>query len=213
MSEYQYYEFLAVDRPLTENQVGELRALSSRATITPVSFTNEYNWGGFKGDPEKLMQRYFDAHVYVANWMTAIFMLRLPIEALPEEMVKAMAVPYTLDIKAVKTHWIITWRLEESENYDRFGVRWENYGRMPKRPAKSDWKRKNTTASNGRSSAARNAKHIWRTCPKIFPRPGRRFENPSSADRAWGMTRPVALFWTSPKPMPFFRPRSNFKKN
>jgi len=26
----------------------------------------------FKGDPDKLMERYFDAHVYVANWMTAI---------------------------------------------------------------------------------------------------------------------------------------------
>jgi hypothetical protein len=120
MSEYQYYEFLAIDRSLTEDEIDELRTLSTRATITPVSFTNEYNWGDFKGDPEKLMQRYFDAHVYVANWMTAIFMVRLPIEALTKE--KAVAVPYMLDIKATKTHWIITWRLEESENYDRFGM-------------------------------------------------------------------------------------------
>ena len=77
MSEYQYYEFLAIDRPLTADGMAELRALSTRATITPVSFTNEYNWGDFKGDPDKLMERYFDAHVYVANWMTAIFMVRL----------------------------------------------------------------------------------------------------------------------------------------
>ena len=122
MSEYQYYEFLAIDRPLTPDEMAELRALSTRATITPVSFTNEYNWGDFKGDPEKLMQRYFDAHVYVANWMTAIFMVRLPIEALTKETAKAVAVSYLLDIKATKTHWIITWRLEESENYDRFGM-------------------------------------------------------------------------------------------
>lgn len=122
MSEYQYYEFLAIDRPLTEDEIGELRELSTRATITPVSFANEYNWGDFRGDRDKLMQRYFDAHVYVANWMTAIFMMRLPIEALPEETAKAMTVPYTLDIKATKTHWIIIWRLEESENYDRFGM-------------------------------------------------------------------------------------------
>jgi len=122
MSEYQYYEFLAIDRPLTEDEVAELRALSTRANITPVSFTNEYNWGDFKGDPDKLMQRYFDAHVYVANWMTAIFMVRLPVAALTKETVKAMAVPYLLDIEGTKTHWIITWRLEESENYDRFGM-------------------------------------------------------------------------------------------
>ncbi len=122
MSEYQYYEFLAIDRPLSENEMAELRLLSTRATITPVSFTNEYNWGEFKGDPNKLMEHYFDAHVYVANWMTAIFMVRLPIEALNKEMVKAISIPYVLDLKAVKNHWIITWGLDESENYERFGM-------------------------------------------------------------------------------------------
>ena len=122
MSEYQYYEFLAIDRPLNEDEMAELRALSTRATITPVSFTNEYNWGDFKGNPDKLMQRYFDAHVYVANWMTAIFMVRLPMQALTRETAKATAVSYLLDIKPTKTHWIITWSLEESENYDRFGM-------------------------------------------------------------------------------------------
>ncbi len=122
MSEYQHYEFLAIDQPLTEDEMDELRALSTRATITPVSFTNYYNWGDFKGNPDKLMQRYFDAHVYVANWMTAIFMVRLPIDALPKETAEALAVPYMLDFKAIKTHWVISWRLEESENYDRFGM-------------------------------------------------------------------------------------------
>ncbi len=122
MSEYQYYEFLAIDRPLTSEEMAALRALSTRANITSVSFTNEYNWGDFKGNPEKLMQRFFDAHVYVANWMTAIFMVRLPIEALAEETAKAWVVPYTLGFNMTKTHWIITWRLEESENYDRFGM-------------------------------------------------------------------------------------------
>jgi hypothetical protein len=43
MSEYQYYEFLAINRPLTADEMEKLRALSTRATITPVSFTNEYN--------------------------------------------------------------------------------------------------------------------------------------------------------------------------
>ena len=122
MSEYQYYEFLAIDRPLTEEEMAALRALSTRAHITPVSFTNEYNWGDFKGKPDKLMLRFFDAHVYVANWMTAIFMVRLPIEALAKETAEAVAAPYILDFKATKAHWLITWSLEESENHDRFGM-------------------------------------------------------------------------------------------
>jgi len=70
----------------------------------------------------ELMERYFDAHVYVANWMTAIFMLRLPIEALAKETAQTMAVPNILKFKVTKIHWIITWSLEESENYDRFGM-------------------------------------------------------------------------------------------
>jgi hypothetical protein len=41
MSEYQYYEFLAVDRPLTETEQDEVREFSSRATITDTSFLNE----------------------------------------------------------------------------------------------------------------------------------------------------------------------------
>jgi hypothetical protein len=122
MSEYQYYEFLAIDQPLTSKEVEALRGLSTRAHITPVSFTNEYHWGNFHGDPYMLMQRFFDAHVYVANWMTAIFMVRLPIEVLTKETAKAVAVPYMLDIKATKKYWIVTWSLEESENYDRFGL-------------------------------------------------------------------------------------------
>jgi hypothetical protein len=122
MSEYQYYEFLAIDKPLTEDEIDELRSLSSRATITPVSFTNEYTWGNFKGNPDKLMQKYFDAHVYVANWRAAIFMVRLPIDALSEETVQTIAMPDILDINATQTHWIITWSLAESEDYDQFAM-------------------------------------------------------------------------------------------
>ena len=78
MSEYQYYEFRAIDRPLDEADRGVLRRISSRAEITPSRFTNVYNWGDFKGDPRKLMERWFDLHLYVANWGTRRMMLRIP---------------------------------------------------------------------------------------------------------------------------------------
>jgi hypothetical protein len=78
MSEHQYYEFQTVDRPLDKHQMGELRALSSRADITPTSFVNVYNYGDFRGDPQKLMEKYFDAFVYSANWGTRTVMLRIP---------------------------------------------------------------------------------------------------------------------------------------
>jgi len=78
MSEYQYFEFVAVDRPLTGEEMAQLRQLSTRAEITPTSFTNTYHWGNFGGDPLRMVERYFDAHLYEANWGTRQLVLRLP---------------------------------------------------------------------------------------------------------------------------------------
>ena len=78
MSEYQYYEFLAIDRPLDQAARDELRSISSRARITATSFTNHYEWGDLKGDPRKFMERWFDLHLYLANWGTRRLMLRVP---------------------------------------------------------------------------------------------------------------------------------------
>jgi len=82
MSEYQYYEFVAVDGPLTSEQQGELRALSTRGRISSSSFVNDYQWGDLKADPREWMERYFDAHLYLANWGTHRIALRLPRAAL-----------------------------------------------------------------------------------------------------------------------------------
>lgn len=124
MSEYQYYEFLATDRHLTSEEMSDLRSISSRAQITPVSFSNYYNFGNFKGDPDDLMQHYFDAHVYTANWMTAIFKLRLPNEVMSEEADSFLAEAEgdVLDFKTTKTHTVITWSLHDSKNYSRFEI-------------------------------------------------------------------------------------------
>jgi hypothetical protein len=85
MSEYQYYEFQAIDRPLTTKEMNALRSYSTRARITPTSFINDYAWGSFKGDEDEWMERYFDAFLYIANWGTRILKLRLPIRLLDSE--------------------------------------------------------------------------------------------------------------------------------
>jgi hypothetical protein len=82
MSEYQYYEFQAIDRPLSEKQMDQLRRYSTRARITTTSFVNEYQWGNFRGDADRWMERYFDAFLYTANWGTRILKLRLPSKVL-----------------------------------------------------------------------------------------------------------------------------------
>ena len=107
MSEYQYYEFRAIDRPLKQREMDELRKLSTRAEITPTSFTNTYNFGDFRGSPETLMERYFDAFVYVANWGTNRLMLRIPRGLLDVEAASEYAAEDALSVKAKGDHAVI----------------------------------------------------------------------------------------------------------
>ncbi|MER5336793.1 hypothetical protein [Micromonospora sp. NPDC002717] len=115
MSEYQYYEFVAVDRPLTVTQQRELRALSTRARITSSSFVNDYQWGDLKGDPREWMQRYFDAFLYLANWGTHRIALRLPIAALDPGTAAEYCVGESACSWATRTHVILDLQSEDED--------------------------------------------------------------------------------------------------
>jgi hypothetical protein len=120
MSEYQYFEFAAIDRPLTDGEMAALRAVSTRAVITPSGFVNHYEWGGLKADPLDWMRRYFDAFVYLAEWAHCRFALRLPRDMFGKAELKPFGVKQSLTIDASEDHWILDWSLEGSDNYDRF---------------------------------------------------------------------------------------------
>ena len=45
MSELQYYEFAAIDRPHTRSDMAQLRSVSTRADISPSALVNHYEWG------------------------------------------------------------------------------------------------------------------------------------------------------------------------
>ena len=112
MSEYQYYEFQAIDRPLTEREMRELRSFSSRATITPTQFVNHYEWGSFKGDPSVWMEKYFDAFLYLANWGTHELMFRLPRRVLDLATVKQYCCGESASARANGEQVIIEFRSE-----------------------------------------------------------------------------------------------------
>ncbi len=88
MSEFQYYEFVAIDRPLSAMERKRLRAITSRATITSTRLVNTYEWGDFKADPRELVAKYFDAFLYYANWGTRRLILRLPSARLDLKLAK-----------------------------------------------------------------------------------------------------------------------------
>ncbi|MFI1184102.1 hypothetical protein ACH4UT_31785 [Streptomyces sp. NPDC020799] len=118
MSEYQYYEFLAVDRPLDPRQLGEVRAASTQARITPASFVNTYQWGDLKADPRRMMERYHDAHLYVANWGTRRLMLKLPAALLPLTTASPYAAGDNTAVHLHGNHVILDWRSEDEDGME-----------------------------------------------------------------------------------------------
>ena len=118
VSEYQYYEFLALDKPLTNEQRAELRKLSSRAEITATKFVNEYNYGDFRGTPEKLMERYFDAFCYLANWGTRRLMFRFPRALLDAETARKYCHTDAASVIVTDDHVIISLYLNRDPDGD-----------------------------------------------------------------------------------------------
>jgi len=85
VSEYQYFEFRAIDEPLDQRAQRDLRGISSRASITATSFTNIYSWGSLKADPAEMLARWFDAFLHVTNWGTRWLAFRIRRGALTED--------------------------------------------------------------------------------------------------------------------------------
>jgi len=86
MSEYQRYEFMTIDRPLTGKQLDAVNALSSHITASSTHALIEYHWGDFKHDPIKVLHRFFDGFFYCANWGTTQLAFRFPHGILPTEI-------------------------------------------------------------------------------------------------------------------------------
>jgi hypothetical protein len=125
VSEYQYYDFKAIDHALTKTEMAALRAISTRAVITTTSFTNHYEWGDLKADPLKLLEKYFDAFVYVANWGTREFHFRLPQELVDLKHFKSILPGKAVRLRSAGKFVIIAFESEvESDNDWDDGTGW-----------------------------------------------------------------------------------------
>jgi hypothetical protein len=124
MSEYQFYDFRALDRPLTRNEMAALRSISSRAAITATSFTNHYEWGDLKANPSKLLEKYFDAFVYLANWGTHEFCIRLPQGSVDYKLLHAMVPGKSLRVRKTATFVIVEFALVSEWNGEDDGTGW-----------------------------------------------------------------------------------------
>ncbi len=86
MSEYQRYEFMTIERPLTSEQLREVSKLSSHIEATSTHAEIEYHWGNFKHDPLDVLLSYFDGFLYWANWGAPQLAFRFPHGVLPADL-------------------------------------------------------------------------------------------------------------------------------
>jgi len=78
MSEYQYYEFQTIDRPMTAEEQAYANSLSSRADVSAWHASYVYHYSSFRAEPIALLTKQFDMFLYVANWGTKRLAFRLP---------------------------------------------------------------------------------------------------------------------------------------
>ena len=89
MSEYQRYEFMTIDRPLTRAQLEDVNSLSSHIEASSTHAVIEYHWGDFKHDPIEVLHEFFDGFLYWANWGSPRLALRFPHGILPEDLIES----------------------------------------------------------------------------------------------------------------------------
>src|SRR5262245_4098121 len=116
MSEYQYYEFLAIDRPLSAADMAYVRTLSRRVEPTPTHAVFTYSYGDFPGDPLKLLAKHYDALFYLANWGTKQLAFRFPRGAIDQDALK----PYYYGVEEIELtsagqHVILNITFQEEE--------------------------------------------------------------------------------------------------
>ncbi len=113
MSEYQYYKFQALDRPLTDSDRAFLHSLSSRVEVTPTTASFTYSYGDFRGDPHQVLERCFDVMLYLANWGTKQLLLRLPRSLVNLADLDAYYFPDIISTTVTSDHVILDINFEE----------------------------------------------------------------------------------------------------
>ena len=89
---------------------------------SPTRFTKLYTFGDFKGNPARIIEKYFDAYLYLANWGTRKFTLRLPRQGLDLGRVRLYCAGESASVRA-KGQFVILDFCSEEEGGD-----WEEEG-------------------------------------------------------------------------------------
>ncbi len=116
MSEYQYYEWLAIDRALDETGLREVQRLSSHMDhVTPSGAVVTYSYGDFKHDPLKVLARYFDAFLYTSNWGTRTLAFRFPKDAPALANLSAYLIPDRVELESHGSVLVLSFQVDNED--------------------------------------------------------------------------------------------------
>ena len=118
MSEYRYYEWQTIDRPLTATERAAVDKLSSHIEVSATHARVEYHWGDFKHDPEQVLARYFDAFLYFANWGNPRLSFRLPKHLIDAGRLQPYLWTECAELKAVGDYFILNFTTPEQDEPD-----------------------------------------------------------------------------------------------
>jgi len=118
MSEYQYYEWQTVDRLLTESEQEAVRNLSSHIEVSSSRAVVTYSYGDFKHDPRSVLARFFDAHLYLANWGNRRLLFRFPAGLVNCDAIEPYCVPDRITFGTVSGFAVLDMDLSEEEGGD-----------------------------------------------------------------------------------------------
>lgn len=116
MSEYQYYEFQSIDRPLTLEEQAEVQRLSSRVKLSSTQAVFIYNYSDFRADPEQVLTRYFDMMFYITNWGTRQVLFRLPLTLVDPTWFQPYCLPDAIATGITPDYLILDITIREEES-------------------------------------------------------------------------------------------------
>jgi hypothetical protein len=120
MSEYQYYEFQTIDRLLSAEQQATIRKLSRRVELSATRAVFNYSYGGGI-EPLKVLEQYFDAFLYIANWGSKQLAFRFPKGTIAAESLQPYLLgdeeSYVGDLHTTPQHLILNLETREEEGF------------------------------------------------------------------------------------------------
>ncbi|PCI35164.1 MAG: hypothetical protein COB50_05605 [Thiotrichales bacterium] len=109
MSEYQYYEFCSIQKPLSQQARQVMQSLSSRAVVGThgACYIYNYNYGDFRGNSSELLLKYFDIFFYISNFGCMELSFKFKQSQVNFEQIKAYCIQDIIICKEHNSHLLL----------------------------------------------------------------------------------------------------------